>query len=100
MSLHAILKRITFAEGFTFTGRVTPTHRGDLWMIRVEKPYNTDAVTGEPRHSVGRWFLTDRDELSVARTCLVAVKNFQEHECYEFLRLDGEQLFSPHEDEL
>lgn len=98
------LDRISYKDGYEFRG-VAIRHSeydhsdmaGELWLIRVEKPNNIDVRTGGTRHSIGRWFVTmEHDADSVARTCLVAIKNFEEHEVHEWLRLDGERIFNPH----
>lgn len=95
------LDRVSYKDGYVFRG-IEISHGSydipsNLWLIRVEKPNNVDVATGGTRHSVGRWFVTmEQDADSVARTCLVAIKNFEEHEVHEWLRLDGDRIFNPH----
>lgn len=97
--LQGQLDRISYKDGYEFRGKVIrEKDDGEIWLIRVEKPNNVDAVTGNTRYSIGRWNVVighSADE--VARACLVAVKNFEEHEVHEFLRLDGKRIFNPHE---
>lgn len=98
------LNRIDYKPGYEFRGRVIPHFEvrdnqveGDLWLIRVEKPNNVDVETGGTRHSIGRWnVVIGHSANEVARACLVAVKNFEEHEVHEFLRVDGKRIFNPH----
>ncbi len=101
------LDRVSYKDGYEFRGMAVPDSGfdfpddsitgGELWLVRVEKPNNVDAETGGTRLSIGRWnVVIGLCAVEVARACLVAVKNFEEHEVHEFLRVDGERIFNPH----
>jgi hypothetical protein len=56
------------------------------------------SVTGVVQPWYGRWFGVDMDATpdQVVKTLLLAIKQFEEHECLEHFKFDGKCVVDPH----
>lgn len=70
---------------------------GNGGFVQYSK-YEPDVHTKQGKVHRGRkWYVSKfatRDE--IFRTCLLAVRTFEEHEVYERFKVDGKQYLNPH----
>lgn len=89
IELHALINRISYKPGYDLV------LMGRHVQARFERP---DTYTGEPGVGAGGT-VAIRDDATpgdVVRTCFGLFKALEEHECREWFRVDGVQVFSPH----
>lgn len=92
---------VTYKPGYRLLLKPDTFEMGSRWYFQVEAD-RVDAITGEP--GVGRGgkaYLSPhacRSEL--AQTAFGLFKAYEEHECREWFRYDGAQVYGPHVDVL
>lgn len=88
---------VSYKPGYRLLLRPDSEIPGGRWYYQVEADH-LDAITGEP--GVGRGgkaYLSPhacRSEL--VQTAFGLLKAYEEHECREFFRYAGEQVYGPH----
>lgn len=94
----ALIDRVTYKPGWRFIVRQDTTRTGPgrpYIQVQFDRP---DAITGRPGMGrSGKKYLSEHmldDE--IARSLFGLAIATEEHECREFFRLDGRQIFGPH----
>jgi hypothetical protein len=91
-----VVEQITYKEHFSVDAVIDEL--GDVWFEIV--CWRPDAITGEWGYGYGgrRRLPTTSTRSDVVRNVFAAFKAYEEHECREFFRYRGEQVFGPHMD--
>lgn len=93
---------ITYKPGYRILLRPDGRdHDHGRWYYQIEAD-RVDAITGE--QGVGRggkaYLSPEATRSELVQTVFGLLKAFEEHECREFFRYDGQQVFGPHFDVL
>lgn len=91
-----VVSEITYKPGYSIDAIVDEL--GDVWFEVV--CWRADAITGVWGYGYGgRRRLDPKSTRSdIVRNVFAAYKAYEEHECREFFRFRGEQVFGPHMD--
>lgn len=92
---------VTYKPGYRLELKPDREVANGRWYYQVECD-RPDAITGEP--GVGRgskaYLSPHATRSELVQTAFGLFKGYEEHECREFFRYDGEQVFGPHIDVL
>lgn len=91
-----VIARITYKHGFEVR-----IDTDDIWNVWFEICcWRPDAITGEMGwgHGGHRYLRPEMTDSDIVRNVFAGFKAYEEHECREFFRYRGEQVFGPHMD--